>query len=207
MLEMPVREPFLFLGGSPALDFVNTEVMADGRPKDLLGDGEDLVRWLERSGLAGEEDARSMRKAPPEAARKWIARARALRGSLRKTFRTLASGGSLGAADLRPLDEILARSRFRPRVAFARGRARLAFESVDPFSPLVAIASSAAEFFASANLAQVRQCEGTGCILFFYDVTKSHTRRWCRMNPCGNRIKAAAHYRRTRASSGTRGRS
>jgi predicted RNA-binding Zn ribbon-like protein len=33
-------------------------------------------------------------------------------------------------------------------------------------------------------------------VLFFYDTTKNHARRWCSMAFCGNRHKVAAHYRR-----------
>jgi predicted RNA-binding Zn ribbon-like protein len=35
-------------------------------------------------------------------------------------------------------------------------------------------------------------------VLFFYDTTKNHARRWCSMAFCGNRHKVAAHYRRLR---------
>jgi predicted RNA-binding Zn ribbon-like protein len=34
--------------------------------------------------------------------------------------------------------------------------------------------------------------------LQFYDASKNHSRRWCSMNACGNRMKAALHYRRSR---------
>ncbi|HNJ42487.1 MAG TPA: CGNR zinc finger domain-containing protein [Acidobacteriota bacterium] len=35
-------------------------------------------------------------------------------------------------------------------------------------------------------------------MIYFYDTTKNHTWRWCSMSLCGNRAKAAAHYRRKR---------
>ena len=51
-----------------------------------------------------------------------------------------------------------------------------------------------------SDLSLVRTCEGTGCILFFYDTTKSHTRRWCSMAGCGNRMKATLFYQRGRGN-------
>ena len=60
------------------------------------------------------------------------------------------------------------------------------------------LARAAANFLASADPARIRRCGGTNCILFFYDTTKSATRRWCSMAGCGNRMKAAAHYHRTK---------
>jgi len=47
--------------------------------------------------------------------------------------------------------------------------------------------------------ARVRRCADPDCVLLFHDVSKSGRRRWCDMATCGNRSKAAAHYRRTRA--------
>jgi predicted RNA-binding Zn ribbon-like protein len=64
--------------------------------------------------------------------------------------------------------------------------------------PRFLLAHAAASFLASADPARIRQCGGTNCILFFYDTTKSATRRWCSMAGCGNRMKAAAHYHRTK---------
>ena len=50
----------------------------------------------------------------------------------------------------------------------------------------------------ATTIARVRRCQGSKCVLFYYDVTKSGTRRWCSMSGCGNREKAAAHYARVR---------
>lgn len=199
MSGMTVREPFFFVGGSPALDFVNTEIVARGEPRDLLSDEEALIQWFQESGLANENRVRAMRAAPSRVRGEWLADARRLRGDLRKTFLHLAAGGRLRATDLRPLDEILSQTDARLRVTLHDGRARVALEPAGDFSPLAAIARSAAEFFASSDPSLVRRCEGTGCILLFHDATKSHTRRWCSMTGCGNRAKAAAHYRRTKA--------
>jgi predicted RNA-binding Zn ribbon-like protein len=45
---------------------------------------------------------------------------------------------------------------------------------------------------------QIRKCENSACVLHFYDTSKNHSRRWCSMEVCGNRAKAATHYRRSR---------
>jgi predicted RNA-binding Zn ribbon-like protein len=36
------------------------------------------------------------------------------------------------------------------------------------------------------------------CVLMFLDTSRSHTRRWCSMELCGNRSKVAAHDARSR---------
>ena len=47
--------------------------------------------------------------------------------------------------------------------------------------------------------ALLRKCQNPRCILYFYDTTKNHRRRWCSMAGCGNRAKVAAFYQRNRS--------
>jgi predicted RNA-binding Zn ribbon-like protein len=61
---------------------------------------------------------------------------------------------------------------------------------------IVPIAEAAADLLCHGDLSLVKKCGNPRCILFFYDTTKNHARRWCSMAGCGNRMKAAAHYRR-----------
>ena len=53
------------------------------------------------------------------------------------------------------------------------------------------------------DLSLVRKCEGPSCVLYFYDTSKNHRRRWCSMELCGNRLKVAAHHRRQKRGSGS----
>jgi predicted RNA-binding Zn ribbon-like protein len=63
---------------------------------------------------------------------------------------------------------------------------------------LVPIAESAAWLLEHGDPSLVRRCEGPACVLLFYDTTRNRSRRWCSMEGCGSRAKAAAYYRRTR---------
>lgn len=60
---------------------------------------------------------------------------------------------------------------------------------------LASIAAEAVELFTGAERAQLRACYAPGCVLYF---VKDHPRReWCSPS-CGNRVRAARHYRRSR---------
>jgi predicted RNA-binding Zn ribbon-like protein len=59
------------------------------------------------------------------------------------------------------------------------------------------VAEAVAQLLAEGNFALVKQCEHPDCILWFYDRTKSHKRRWCSMAQCGNRYKAAQFRKRS----------
>ncbi|KKB98607.1 hypothetical protein WR43_13810 [Mycolicibacter arupensis] len=62
-------------------------------------------------------------------------------------------------------------------------------------SVLAELAQQAVELFTGPMAANLRSCNAPGCVLFF---VKSHPRReWCSPG-CGNRVRAACHYRRIR---------
>src|SRR6185295_3771508 len=92
---MSRRPPsFVFVGNHRALDFVNTEVAAEGVPRDLLAGFPDLVSWLERAGAIDRATARTARG-------RWggrrggdvaLADARALRAGLRRLADAAAHG-------------------------------------------------------------------------------------------------------------------
>jgi predicted RNA-binding Zn ribbon-like protein len=63
--------------------------------------------------------------------------------------------------------------------------------------PLVPVAESAVWLLEQGDTSLLRQCENPECVLFFYDTTKNKRRRWCSMDACGSRAKAAAYYRRS----------
>jgi predicted RNA-binding Zn ribbon-like protein len=46
------------------------------------------------------------------------------------------------------------------------------------------------------ELDRVKTCPGDNCGWMFLDETKNSRRTWCLMETCGNRAKAARHYRR-----------
>lgn len=86
-----------------------------------------------------------------------------------------------------------------PRLAAAGER----FLCAPPHDPaggwLVGVfARSAFELLLSADRRALRVCPGERCGWIFLDRTRGRTRRWCRMETCGNRAKAKAHYRRWR---------
>lgn len=46
---------------------------------------------------------------------------------------------------------------------------------------------------------RIRRCDGQGCVLVFADTSRNGRRRWCSMQACGARAKAADYYRRRTA--------
>jgi predicted RNA-binding Zn ribbon-like protein len=105
-----------------------------------------------------------------------------------------------------PLDEL---NRFLEQsvshcVLSAKSRMNLSFErvycqkTVEQY--LAPVAEVVAELLFHADFDLVRHCEGGQCVLWFYDRTKAHRRRWCSPQLCGNRAKVAAFRARARQS-------
>ncbi|MNR58262.1 CGNR zinc finger [compost metagenome] len=61
---------------------------------------------------------------------------------------------------------------------------------------LAPLAEMAAQLLVEGDFNLVRECEHPDCVLWFYDRTKSHRRRWCSMALCGNRHKVAEFRKR-----------
>ncbi len=67
---------------------------------------------------------------------------------------------------------------------------------------LLPLAEAMGDLICQPDFEGVKICENPKCTLWFYDISKNHTRRWCSMAVCGNRAKAAAHRARKRAEVG-----
>jgi len=62
--------------------------------------------------------------------------------------------------------------------------------SADAELPVWMLALAARQLMTSDAMALVRACGAESCRWLFLDTSKNHTRRWCSMQACGNRMKA-----------------
>ncbi|MGH9556071.1 MAG: CGNR zinc finger domain-containing protein [Terriglobales bacterium] len=186
---------FLFLADHLALDFVNTEVMEHGQRVDWLAAPGDLAVWLRQAGLAsgvGATAARSLHL---------LRRAQGLRAALRRMAGALAAARRVPPSVIPVINRELRGARsFQELARTGKGYEVLTRSEPGVAGMLTPIAQSAAELLASGDRLRVRRCGNPACILYFFDTTRSHTRRWCSMAGCGNRMKVAAHYRRRKTA-------
>jgi predicted RNA-binding Zn ribbon-like protein len=124
-----------------------------------------------------------------------------LRAALRAGAERLAVGKPVGRGMVEEVNRVMAFRPSYPRLVRAgKGYAsRLEPVSKSPLHKLVPVAESAAWLLEHGDGSLVRRCEGARCALLFYDTTRNKSRRWCSMEGCGSRAKAAAYYRRSRA--------
>jgi len=197
---------FVLVGNLTAIDLVNTRPLRHGEPEELLNTFGDVVAWLEASGVIGSAEARgALRKWDAGAeGRRVLESARTLREHLRGAIEKLAAGSAPGNAVVRDLNAIL---KTRPVHGELVGqgqdfRLQQVPSSEQAMHLLVPVAESAAWLLAEGDRDLLRKCEDPACILYFYDTTRNKRRRWCSMDGCGARAKAAAYYARERRKKG-----
>jgi predicted RNA-binding Zn ribbon-like protein len=198
----PVDE-FSLVGNLLCIDFVNTEVIAHGERVDRLAGVDELLRWAR---VADVVDEAALRRLPAgwrssREAGRLLHDAKALRAALRGAVEALAADRPLAADVVPAINDALAAGASTLRLERRGGGFITVRDALDP-SPaalLAPIAESAAWLLEHGDRALIRRCENPLCIRFFYDLTKNRRRRWCSMDGCGSRAKAAAYYQRVKA--------
>jgi predicted RNA-binding Zn ribbon-like protein len=192
-----MADPVVVLPGEPVPVRLMNTIWADGEGvHDALTSTTDLRTWLRSSGLA------SARARVDDAE---LHRARRLRDALRR-LAALAVGDTRAAATSTPIDPDEAVAAVNDAAAapqlvpmLVRHGKRLVLEQASSSGTPVDVALSqvaveAAELLAAVP-ARLRACNAPRCVLYF---VKDHPRReWCSA-ACGNRARAARHYRRHR---------
>lgn len=191
---------FFLIAGNLSVDFVNTKIVENGAPKDLLDDFDDLAAWAAAADLLEMSQAEKLvaNWDGQNEIKEVFAQAKFFREILHEMIESLARGEAVGEKAISAINcEIKNQSGAIEVRATENGFEKMFRADWSyPRQLLAPIAESAADLLCYGNPAFLKKCESDECVLYFYDTTKNHTRRWCSMAGCGNRAKAAAFYRR-----------
>ena len=200
------RKPFELIGGNAALDLVNTldwRFREEPPPEELMTDYEDLAHFAAQSRLVGDASARRLiRNVSESKAAQVVAAVRELREAAALVLYAALDGDEAHASTIATLEGYFKRARQAQRLREVAGKLEWTFAQSDslPELPLWLLSLSAAELLISDEMDRVRACGNDECRWLFLDTSKNHTRRWCDMKICGNRMKArrfkAQHARR-----------
>jgi predicted RNA-binding Zn ribbon-like protein len=192
----------VFLGGHPAMDFLNTSFSPRGECVDVISDGRAFIDWLIRAGLVTESAARVTRRLSAERLDVVANEARRMRSWAEAWIArwSLAPGADY-LAELRRLNAWLRHGTRHREIQSTNGRLAIVdLARVDDADDLLGlIAFQLASLVVSEDPTLVRRCAGDGCTLWFLDRTKGHRRLFCSASACGNRAKVAAFRARRRA--------
>lgn len=185
--------------GALALKLINTETLDRGKQHDALSSPEALARWWaalcqdypDQCLLAGAGE-------PIVWASDLLEAIKALRRALRTLITQMVEEQAVEEEDLQPVNALLALS-YSTLERTEEGTVKVVLQLRDPEQGrvLLPIAHSALQLFTEADWRRLHQCRHDRCIVFFYDTTKSGTRRWCSPG-CMNRAHSFQHYHQTK---------
>lgn len=199
-------EPLVPPSDDLCLDYANTlSWRGSAAPAEMLSGFGDLLRWVTDSArlpARAIEAVGDWGREHPEAAAALFAEAILLREVIYRSFAALAAGDAVAAADLAALNEALAGTPTRARLArWERGYAWAAAPiGVSASGLLTTVLWSAADLLTRVDHRPLRRCANDQCLWLFLDHSKGGTRRWCDMTSCGNRAKSRRHYLKTKVA-------
>jgi len=166
---------FIILGDAIWVDFVNT-ARGTGPVLDRLTSQEAWREWV------------ALEKLPADGNTLEIGEILEFRDRLTALAQSLSRERQAPAASIHAINGVLAHAAGYHQLTRVRGTWRSVFTPVRPPTAFDALARSAAATLADPT-AVVRQCSGPGCTLFFVDTSASHSRRWCRIETCGKKMR------------------
>jgi predicted RNA-binding Zn ribbon-like protein len=167
--------------------YVNSVDLQDG-PEELT-DPNTLTTWLVAHGLLmqGEAaDASDLRHA--------IAVREAIRGVIGAN-----TGGRVYPVDVATLNQAAEASRLRPHFG-SDGKARLEPEAGGVDGAMGRLVATVFAAMAHEDWVRLKLCGSQTCRWVFFDRSRNHSSRWCKMASCGNREKARRFRQRSRAT-------
>lgn len=192
-MPLPSGRPhWYWIGGSPAVDLVNTLRERWRRRVECLVDGGDLAEWLRRAGLVPAD-------ATVTATPRQLAAARELREAVDVLLRAAVDSTPAPPDAVAVIDSGMRLLGPRRRLTLADGVPHLT-DAVpdDPVdAALGSLSADAARVLGTRERERLRICAADDCSARFLDRSPAGRRRWCSMGGCGNRAKVRRHRQRS----------
>jgi predicted RNA-binding Zn ribbon-like protein len=194
------KDGFLFVGNQMVLDFLNTRLVQNEEPMELIPDFHALLRWFQAADLLSSREAGSLLQEWGESARarRTGEAMREFRERLRKEVLAWERGSTVHHTATDELNRLMAEHPMliKLKESGSASSTEMWFELRQPEDLFAPLAYGAAMLFVNVDRRRVRKCDQ--CVLHFHDTSKKGTRRWCSMKLCGNRFKVAAYATRQR---------
>jgi predicted RNA-binding Zn ribbon-like protein len=200
MVKTRDAEKHHLVGGKLCLDFANTLYGHTESVHEYLFDYRDLVLWSSHTGILPPDRAMTFLdkwKQFPAESEEVFHQAIQLRETIYRIFASLVHTGVPDEDDLLSFQRIWLEHQTHSRLERTDSGFVIGWEGGNGLeSMLWPITHSAVELLISEDLKQVKQCDR--CDWLFVDRSRNHKRRWCSMSACGNRVKMARRYERTK---------
>ncbi|MEQ8145208.1 CGNR zinc finger domain-containing protein [Streptomyces sp. OP7] len=176
-----------FPGGTPALDFPGTlRFRHRSEPREDLDSPESLGVWFREAGISVDDVP-----AGPDDLREAL--------TLREAVHLLVRAAMAGEGyDRDALALVNAYARKPTPVPQLTAEGRQVDATVE--QGLAHVARDVVVTLSGPDVPLLKECGNPECSQVFIDRSRGARREWCAMDPCGNKIKAAAYRARKRAN-------
>jgi predicted RNA-binding Zn ribbon-like protein len=192
-------------GGRLCLDFANTvDDRTDQRPTEYLASYARLLAWAAHAAALSPDEEKTlaeMDRRQPDGGRRALSAAISTREAIYSTFLGLTRDGRPSEEALAPLNLALQETGGTPALRVEEGEVRLDWPATEPLgfdTVTLRTLRSAIELLTGPEVVRVRQCASSDCSWLFLDLTRNHSRRWCRPEGCGVRNRFRRYYARHR---------
>jgi predicted RNA-binding Zn ribbon-like protein len=183
------------IGGSTWINLVNTTYISNKQVVDILLDPSRTFQWMEENNLLRESDALALEN--EELLVPLIDELHSLRHFCKVILSDLKQQGKLSLNTIEQLKRLVQQVKVSLAIVPKHENLKLVSEGITARDHvLYNIVYSIINTMDSFSIDRIKECEHQECILYFVDTSKSGKRRWCSMELCGNRQKAAEFYAR-----------
>lgn len=185
-----IKQKYEFVGNNLGVDFINTEVNVKGELVDLLRTESDVMAWLEQANIEANL-ARGID----------VGKLFAFRKMARQVLSQIIEKESVESDAIATLNNSLQNYKMHYQLEQSSEGYQLINQNVchSTTDIIGLLAFELANMLASDQRTHLKRCLNPDCILMFVDNSRSHKRRWCSMDTCGNRAKVSKHYRKVKS--------
>jgi predicted RNA-binding Zn ribbon-like protein len=185
-----IKQKYKFVGNNLGVDFINTEVNVKGELVDLLLTESDVMAWLEQANI----DADLARGID-------VGKLLAFRQMARQVLSQIIENEKVENDALATLNDSLQNYKMQYQLEQSSEGYQLINQNVchSTTDIIGLLAFELANMLSSEQRTYLKRCLNPDCVLMFVDNSRSHKRRWCSMDTCGNRAKVSKHYRKVKS--------
>lgn len=190
-----MEKSIFVLGGTTWINLLNTAYNSNKQQVDILVDSSKTLQWLEANNLLRESDALALEN--KELLDSLIDGLHSLRNLCIIIMSDLERHGKLALNTRDQLIKLVKQVKVDLNIVPKHDKLVLASEGKTAKDHvLYKIVDSIIHTLESTSINRIRKCEHPECRLYYVDTSKPGRRRWCSMELCGNRKKAAEFYAR-----------
>ncbi|MEV5774704.1 CGNR zinc finger domain-containing protein [Streptomyces antimycoticus] len=174
----------VFLCGNPALDFAATLRARRSVRFEMFVSPDRLGAWYLESGIVDTVSASQHAD---------VERAVALREAIYELVTARVAGDPYDSEALAVVNDTARKPAAAPQLTASGRRTDAASQEA-----LSTVARHAVELLSGPDVPLLKECGNPECTRVYIERSRGGRRQWCAMDPCGNKLKAAAYRARKR---------